>query len=142
MSKEKKAGKKGSKIKIIVIIAVLALIAAFIVMMISSASMMSGMTMAETFPLEKKTIENKVSVSGIVESQNFKQVASNLTYNVESVNVEVGDTLAVLSTGAYNYSMASNYNRIPRPAMVMVKDGKSRVIIKRESYEDLVRNDI
>ena len=46
------------------------------------------------------------------------------------------------STGAYNYSMASNYNRIPRPAMVMVKDGKSRVIIKRESYEDLVRNDI
>ncbi len=57
-------------------------------------------------------------------------------------NVEVGDTLAVLSTGAYNYSMASNYNRIPRPAMVMVKDGKSRVIIKRESYEDLVRNDI
>lgn len=57
-------------------------------------------------------------------------------------NIEVGDTLAVLSTGAYNYSMASNYNRIPRPAMVMVKDGKSRVIIKRESYEDLVRNDI
>jgi diaminopimelate decarboxylase len=56
--------------------------------------------------------------------------------------VEVGDTLAVLSTGAYNYSMASNYNRIPRPAMVMVKDGKSRIIIKRESYEDIVRNDI
>ena len=57
-------------------------------------------------------------------------------------NVEVGDTIAVLSTGAYNYSMASNYNRIPRPAMVMVNNGKSRVIIKRESYEDLVRNDI
>jgi diaminopimelate decarboxylase len=56
--------------------------------------------------------------------------------------VEVGDTLAVLSTGAYNYSMASNYNRIPRPAMVMVKDGKSRIIIKRESYEDIVRNDV
>lgn len=56
--------------------------------------------------------------------------------------VDVGDTLAVLSTGAYNYSMASNYNRIPRPAMVMVKDGKSRIIIKRESYEDLVKNDI
>ncbi len=55
---------------------------------------------------------------------------------------EVGDILAVLSTGAYNYSMASNYNRVPRPAMVMVKDGHARVIIKRESYEDLVRNDI
>lgn len=55
---------------------------------------------------------------------------------------EVGDTLAVLSTGAYNYSMASNYNRIPRPAMVMVNNGESRVIIKRESYEDIVRNDV
>ena len=53
-----------------------------------------------------------------------------------------GDTLAVLSTGAYNYSMASNYNRNPRPAMVMVNGDKSRVIIKRESYEDLIRNDV
>ena len=56
--------------------------------------------------------------------------------------VTVGDTLAVLSTGAYNYSMASNYNRIPRPGIVMVNNGKSRVIVKRESYEDIVRNDI
>lgn len=56
--------------------------------------------------------------------------------------VQVGDTLAVLSTGAYNYSMSSNYNRIPRPAMVMVKDGKSRIIVKRECYEDIVKNDI
>ena len=55
---------------------------------------------------------------------------------------EVGDVLAVLSTGAYNYSMASNYNRIPRPAAVMVKDGENRVIIKRETYEDIVKNDI
>lgn len=62
--------------------------------------------------------------------------------NTKVAQTEVGDTLAVLSTGAYNYSMASNYNRIPRPAMVMVNNGKSRVIIKRESYEDIVRNDI
>lgn len=53
-----------------------------------------------------------------------------------------GDILAVLATGAYNYSMASNYNRIPRPAVVMVRDDDVRVIVKRESYEDLVRNDI
>lgn len=105
MSKEKKAGKKGSKIKIIIIVAVLALIAAFIIMMISSASMMSGMTISDTFSLEKKTIENKVSVSGLVESQNFTQVSAKLSYNVESVNVEVGDTvkagdvLAVLDSG-------------------------------------------
>lgn len=52
-----------------------------------------------------------------------------------------GDILAVLATGAYNYSMSSNYNRIPRPAVVMIEDGKARVAIKRESYEDLVKND-
>lgn len=55
---------------------------------------------------------------------------------------QVGDVLAVLSTGAYNYSMASNYNRNPRPAVVMVKDGNPRVVIRRESYEDLIRNDL
>lgn len=62
--------------------------------------------------------------------------------NTKVASVEVGDTLAVLSTGAYNYSMASNYNRIPRPAMIMVNNGESRVIIKRESYEDIVKNDL
>ena len=55
---------------------------------------------------------------------------------------EVGDILAVLSTGAYNYSMASNYNRNTRPPVVMVRGGESRVIIKGETYEDLVRNDV
>ncbi|MBQ5333164.1 MAG: efflux RND transporter periplasmic adaptor subunit [Oscillospiraceae bacterium] len=89
MTKEKK---KGSKIKIIVLIVVLALIGAFIYMMVSSASMMSGMTMADVFTLEKKNIENKVSISGLVESQNFTQVSSKLQgYNVSDINVEVGD---------------------------------------------------
>lgn len=55
---------------------------------------------------------------------------------------EEGDILAVLTTGAYNYSMASNYNRNPRPACVMVSQGESRIIIKGETYEDLVRNDV
>ncbi len=55
---------------------------------------------------------------------------------------EIGDILAVLSTGAYNYSMASNYNRNPRPACVMVKDGQPRVIIRRETYDDLLRLDV
>ena len=53
-----------------------------------------------------------------------------------------GDILAVLTTGAYNYAMASNYNRLPRPPVILVKGGKARVAVKRESYEDLVRNDI
>ena len=53
-----------------------------------------------------------------------------------------GDTLAVFSTGAYNYSMSSNYNRIPKPPIVMVKAGSSRVIVKRETYDDLIKNDV
>lgn len=54
---------------------------------------------------------------------------------------EPGDTLAVLATGAYNYSMASNYNRLPRPAVVMTKDGKARVVVRAETYEDLIDRD-
>ena len=53
-----------------------------------------------------------------------------------------GDILAVCTTGAYNYSMASNYNRLPKPAVVMVKDGDSRVVIRRESYDELLQNDL
>ncbi len=53
-----------------------------------------------------------------------------------------GDVLAVAVTGAYNYSMASNYNRVPRPAAVMIRDGEDRLIIKRESYEDMIKNEI
>lgn len=52
------------------------------------------------------------------------------------------DIVAVLTTGAYNYSMASNYNRLTRPPIVMLKDGLDRVVVKRESLEDLIRNDI
>ncbi len=55
---------------------------------------------------------------------------------------ESGDLLAVFATGAYNYSMASNYNRLPRPAVVMTEEGKSRLVIRRESYEDLIKNDL
>lgn len=52
-----------------------------------------------------------------------------------------GDVLVVLDTGAYNYSMASNYNRIGRPAAVLVNEGEAQVIIRRESYDDLIRQD-
>lgn len=62
--------------------------------------------------------------------------------NVPLPACEHGDTLAVLGTGAYNYSMSSNYNRLPRPAIVMVKNGASRVVVKGETYEDLIRNDM
>lgn len=55
---------------------------------------------------------------------------------------EPGDTLAMLATGAYNYSMSSNYNRLPRPAVVMVKGDTSRVVVKAETFADLARNDV
>ena len=55
---------------------------------------------------------------------------------------EIGDIVAILATGAYNYSMAMNYNRIGKPPVVLVKDGKARLIVKREDYDDLIRNDI
>ncbi len=53
------------------------------------------------------------------------------------------DTVAVCTTGAYNYSMASNYNKLPRPPIVMLRGGReSYVAVKRESFEDLIRNDV
>jgi diaminopimelate decarboxylase len=52
------------------------------------------------------------------------------------------DILAVFCTGAYGYAMANNYNRIPRPPVIFVENGKSNLVIKRESYEDLVRLDV
>ncbi len=62
--------------------------------------------------------------------------------NMDIQNAERGDILAVLVTGAYNHSMASNYNRLPRPPIVMVKDGAARVAVRRETFEDLCRNDL
>ena len=62
--------------------------------------------------------------------------------NVKLPDLKRGDILAVLVTGAYNHSMALNYNRLPKPAMVMVKDGESRIAIKRETYGDLMKNEI
>ena len=52
-----------------------------------------------------------------------------------------GDLLAVFTTGAYHYSMSSNYNRLSRPAVVLVNQGKDDLIVKRETYADIVRND-
>lgn len=55
--------------------------------------------------------------------------------------VQNGDLLAVLSTGAYHYSMASNYNRLLKPPVVFVSMGQAKLVVKGESYEDLLRND-
>ena len=65
-----------------------------------------------------------------------------LLENVTVPKIQSGDILAVTTTGAYGYSMSNNYNRIPKPAVVMVADGDSRLICRRESYEDVISNDI
>lgn len=62
--------------------------------------------------------------------------------NVMLPTAKKGDILAVMTTGAYNYSMASNYNRIPRPPIVMLNNGDSYVAVRRESYADLMINDL
>ena len=80
---------------------------------------------------EKVTIAGRCCESGDLLLENTLMPETN-----------VGDTLAVLATGAYNYSMASNYNRIPRPAVIAVSGGNAKVIVKRESYEDIIRNDL
>jgi len=64
-----------------------------------------------------------------------------LIWDIKLPKVEVGDILAVFATGAYNYAMASNYNKTPIPAVVVVKDGKSALMVKRQTYEDLTKND-
>ena len=56
-------------------------------------------------------------------------------------STEIGDIVAVTTTGAYCYTMSSNYNRMMRPAVVFVKDGKAKVAVKRETLDDLIRND-
>jgi diaminopimelate decarboxylase len=65
-----------------------------------------------------------------------------LLENVKLPKICSGDILAIMTTGAYGYSMSSNYNRIPKPAVVMVKDNEGRLICRRESYEDLLKNDV
>ncbi|MBE1446026.1 diaminopimelate decarboxylase [Paenibacillus sp. OAS669] len=65
-----------------------------------------------------------------------------LIWDIQLPKVNSGDVLAVSCTGAYNYAMASNYNRIRRPAVVFVKDGQADVVVQRESYDNIVGNDM
>lgn len=65
-----------------------------------------------------------------------------LIENIDMPDIKKGDLLAVLATGAYNYSMASNYNRIPRPPVVMADNGKTYLAVRRESYEDIIKCDL
>src|SRR5699024_6494057 len=85
---------------------------------------------ADEKPTEVVTIAGKCCESGDI-----------LIWDFKTPPIETGDMLAVFSTGAYNYSMSNNYNKLPRPAIIMIKNGKERVIVKRETYEDVLRNE-
>ncbi|MDO6847210.1 diaminopimelate decarboxylase [Priestia megaterium] len=65
-----------------------------------------------------------------------------LMWDVQLPKANPDDLLAMFCTGAYGYSMASHYNRLPKPAVVFVEDGEAQLVVKRETYEDIVKNDV
>ena len=79
----------------------------------------------------------KVTICG-----RFCESGDVLIENITLPKLDEGDIICVYNTGAYNYSMASNYNRVEKPAMVLLHNGKSDLIVKRETLDDLIRQDI
>lgn len=65
-----------------------------------------------------------------------------LIWDLQTPKVDHGDILAMFSTGAYGYSMASNYNRLQRPAVVFVENGQAQLVVKRETLDDIVKCDL
>lgn len=86
---------------------------------------------ADSLANDKVTVAGKCCESGDI-----------LINDIEIQKAEGGDILAVLSTGAYGFSMASGYNRILRPAVVFVRNGEARIAVKRQSYEDLIKEEL
>ncbi|MEI0738434.1 diaminopimelate decarboxylase [Paenibacillus sp. JTLBN-2024] len=82
-------------------------------------------------------VEETVSIAG-----KCCESGDMLIWDLDLPKVNSGDLLAVSCTGAYNYSMASNYNRIRRPAVVFVREGESDLVVRRETLQDIVGNDV
>ncbi|MCD8025267.1 MAG: diaminopimelate decarboxylase [Candidatus Gastranaerophilales bacterium] len=85
----------------------------------------------EDMPLQTVTVAGRFCESGDI-----------LIKNIELNSPQSGDILCVYNTGAYGYSMSSNYNRVLKPAMVLVNNSQSDIIVKRETYEQLTQNDV
>lgn len=81
--------------------------------------------------------EEEVSIAG-----KCCESGDMLIWDIALPKLKAKDILAVFSTGAYGYSMASNYNRFPKPAVVFVENGIDQLVIRRESNEDILRNDL
>lgn len=86
---------------------------------------------AEQEKVDKVTICGKCCESGDI-----------LIKDINIAAPQKGDIFAIFTTGAYGYSMASNYNKNPIPAVVLVKDGQSKLIVKRQTYEDMIQNEM
>lgn len=85
---------------------------------------------------EETNLQN-VTIAG-----KFCESGDILIKDIELNNPQTGDVICIFNTGAYNYSMSSNYNRVLKPAMVLVNNSQSAIIVKRETYEQLVQNDV
>ena len=100
-------------------------------------SMYQAQYIAEIANKKETNKPETVTVAG-----KFCESGDILIENIKLNNPEAGDILCVYDTGAYCYSMSSNYNRVLKPAMVLINQGKSDIIIKRQTLEQLVENDI
>src|SRR5699024_1846795 len=84
-----------------------------------------------------KQYTKKVSIAG-----KCCESGDMLIWDLPVPEIETGDILAVFSTGAYGYSMASHYNRFPKAAIVFVENGQDKLVVRRETYKDVVKNDL
>jgi diaminopimelate decarboxylase len=112
-------------------------------------SVNGGMTDNPRPALYQARYEAMIANRGLDEAEEVVSIAGKccesgdmLIWDLSLPKVKAGDLLAVSSTGAYNYSMASNYNRIRRPAVVFVKDGQADIVVERETLDHLVQNDV
>ena len=93
--------------------------------------------LAEVANKVDETQTEKVTIAG-----RYCESGDILIKDIMLPKLSTGDILCVYNTGSYNYSMASNYNRVEKPAMVLVNNSQSDIIVKRETLDDLVSHDV
>ena len=100
-------------------------------------SMYQAEYLAEVANKVDETQTEKVTIAG-----RYCESGDILIKDIMLPKLSTGDILCVYNTGSYNYSMASNYNRVEKPAMVLVNNSQSDIIVKRETLDDLVSHDV